>query len=255
MTEELKIIDVNAGNLATENVCCGFSDKKHRQGVQDKQDWLMARYAEGLKYKKLNARCKVFIEYIPAEYAWAPIDAPNYLFIHCLWVSGRYKAQGWARKLLEECEQDAQGKHGIVVISTKKKMPFTVEKKFFVKHGFESCDSAPPYWELLMKRFDVNAPAPTFRESARLTACDQAEGFLFMYTDQCPYLDHWVDQMIGFAAARGVPAQKQHITTREEAQNMPSAFPLFSMFYNGQFVGHEMMPEKKFDKLVAKLTA
>jgi ribosomal protein S18 acetylase RimI-like enzyme len=255
MAETLEIIDVNIGNLTTENVCCGFSDKKHQKGVQDKQDWLMARFVEGLKYKKLNTRCKVFIEYIPAEYAWAPIEAPEYVFIHCFWVSGRYKGQGWAKKLLQECEHDAQGKHGIAVISTKKKMPFTVDKKFFFKHGFESCDSVPPYFELLVKRFNQDAPLPTFRERARFAECPQKEGFMFMYSDQCPYLDHWVDQMIGFAANHNIPAQKLRITTRAEARNMPSAFPLFSMFYNGRFVTHEMMAEKKFDKLVTKLTA
>ncbi len=257
MDEHCEIIDVNAENLATESVCCGFSDKKHRQGVQDKQDWLMARFVEGLKYKKLNTRCKVFIEYIPAEYAWAPVEAPNYLFIHCFWVSGRYKGHGWARKLLEACEQDAQtqGKHGIAVISTKKKMPFTVEKKFFLKHGFEYGDSAPPYFELLVKRFDKNALLPVFRDSAKIGECKQKEGFFFLYSDQCPYLDHWVDQMMGFAARHAISANKLRLATREEAQNMPTAYPLFSMFYNGQFITHEMMSEKKFDKLVATLTA
>jgi GNAT superfamily N-acetyltransferase len=255
MTTPLDIIDVNAENLAAESVCCGFSDKKHRQGVQDKEAWLRARFAEGLTYKKLNVRCKVFIEYIPAEYAWAPVEAPNYLFIHCLWVSGKYKGQGWSRKLLAACEQDAvaDGKHGLAVISTQKKKPFTVEKKFFLHHGFEVCDCAPPYFELLVKRCQPDAPLPVFRDSARQAACDQKNGFVFMYSDQCPYLDYWVEQMIGFAGQRSIPASKLRLTTRDQARNMPSAYPLFSMFYNGQFITHEMMPEKKFDALIASL--
>ncbi|MFB6364074.1 histidine phosphatase family protein [Paenibacillus elgii] len=31
----------------------------------------------------LDAKGKVFIEYLPAENAWVPIDAPHYMFINC----------------------------------------------------------------------------------------------------------------------------------------------------------------------------
>ena len=34
---------------------------------------------------------KQTIEYIPAEHAWNPIDAPGYMYIDCLWVSGSFK--------------------------------------------------------------------------------------------------------------------------------------------------------------------
>jgi len=254
MNNTLQIISVDENTVETEGICCAFSDKKHREGVQLKEDWLKARFTEGLKFKKLNIRGKVFIEYIPAEYAWSPIEAPDYMFIHCFWVSGRYKGQGWGKQLLEECFQDAQGKKGIVVISTKKKMPFTVEKKFYLKYGFEPCDSAPPYFELLVKRFNDDTPLPTFRENAKLAECKNKEGLTFMYTDQCPYLNFWVDQMIGFAARHDLPTQKIRITTRKEAQNTPSAFPMYSLFYQGKFVTHEMMAEKKFEKLLSQLT-
>ena len=39
-------------------------------------------------------RGKCFIEYIPAENAWVPIEAAGWLYINCLWVSGDvYKRQ------------------------------------------------------------------------------------------------------------------------------------------------------------------
>lgn len=74
----------------------------------------------------LNERAKVFIEYLPAQHAWAPIEAPNYMYINCLWVSGKYKNQHHARRLLERCIEDAQaqGMDGIVHIVGKKKLPF-----------------------------------------------------------------------------------------------------------------------------------
>lgn len=39
--------------------------------------------------------------------------------------------------------------------------------------------------------------------------------------------------------------------SREDAQNAPSPFTIFSLFYDGRFVSHEILSEKKFDKNIA----
>ena len=49
-----------------------------------------------------------FIEYIPAENAWVPIDADGYIYINCLWVSGSMKGHGYSNDLLNECIRDAK---------------------------------------------------------------------------------------------------------------------------------------------------
>ena len=68
-------------------------------------------------------RGKCFIEYIPAENAWIPIEAPNYLYIDCFWVSGSFKGHGYSNDLLNSCIEDAKtaGKAGICVLSSGKK--------------------------------------------------------------------------------------------------------------------------------------
>lgn len=75
-------------NLDSEHICCAISDKKGECGVSSKKAWLRERIQEGLVFLKLDVRGKVFIEYIPAEKAWCPIDADGYMFIDCFWVSG-----------------------------------------------------------------------------------------------------------------------------------------------------------------------
>lgn len=252
MDTSFEILSLDQNTVKTEGICCAFSDKKHQQGVHLKQEWLTARFAEGLKYQRLNVRGKVFIEYIPAEYAWSPIEAPGYMFIHCFWVSGRYKGQGWGAKLLETCLADSQDKNGVVVVTTKKNMPFFTEKSFFLKKGFEVCDTAPPYFELLVKPLK-DAPLPGFRANAKMAACKNTQGFTFLYSDLCPFAHVWVDYMLDFAEKHGIPAQKIHIAACEEAQNVPSASALFSIFYNGKFVSHEIMNERRFEKLVQTL--
>ena len=37
---------------------------------------------------------------------------------------------------------------------------------------------------------------------------------------------------------------------REQARQAPTPFPTYSLFYNGAFVTHEILSEKKFEKLL-----
>lgn len=79
----VKQIRVTTENLESEHICCAISDKRMARGVQQKKAWLQERIEEGLVFKKLDVNGKVFIEYLPAEYAWVPIIAPGYLCINC----------------------------------------------------------------------------------------------------------------------------------------------------------------------------
>ena len=58
-----------------------------------KKEWLKQRFAEGLVFYRSTERGKCFIEYIPAENAWVPIQADGYVYIDCLWVCKRAGAK------------------------------------------------------------------------------------------------------------------------------------------------------------------
>ena len=74
---------VTLENLEAEHICCCISDKKGENCVSSKKSWLRNRMQEGLVFNKLDVRGKVFIEYLPAEFAWAPIKAEGYMYIDC----------------------------------------------------------------------------------------------------------------------------------------------------------------------------
>ncbi|WP_398446312.1 GNAT family N-acetyltransferase, partial [Sedimentibacter sp.] len=122
----MNIINIDSSNIDKEHICCAISDKKGESCVSSKKNWMKEQFENGLVFKRLDAKGKVFIEYIPAENAWCPIVAEGYIFINCFWVSGQFKGQGYANKLLEECINDAklQNKQGLVILSSSKKMPF-----------------------------------------------------------------------------------------------------------------------------------
>ena len=69
----MELIKLTHENLDQEHICCAISSSKDVQ-VMSKKAWLKERLDEGLVFLKGNVRGKCFIEYIPAEYAWAPVE-------------------------------------------------------------------------------------------------------------------------------------------------------------------------------------
>ena len=94
----MEYIRVSKDNLEEEHICCAISNNKDIQ-VSSKKAWLADRFDEGLVFLKSVERGKCFIEYIPAEYAWNPINASEYMYIDCLWVSGSLKGHGYSSDL------------------------------------------------------------------------------------------------------------------------------------------------------------
>ncbi|WP_166241840.1 GNAT family N-acetyltransferase [Paenibacillus turpanensis] len=230
-----------------------MSDKKSVNGVQLKKEWLSCRFEEGLQFQKLDVKGKVFIEYVPAEYAWAPVDAPGYMMINCFWVSGSFKGKGYGAALLDQCMENAKEKHGLVILTSAKKKPYLSDKAYLVKHGFEVCDTAPPYFELMVKRFNSSAPDPVFRASAKQGIPGGKEGLVVYYTNQCPFTDYYAnDELEEIGQELGVPVERVRLTSREEAQNAPSAWATYSAFYNGKFLTHEILNKKKAATLLQR---
>ena len=248
----MEIISLTSANIDTEHICCAIADKKCSAGYEGKKKWLKDRFEQGYVFKKLDARGKVFIQYGPAEYAWAPVSAPGYTMIDCFWVSGQYKEKGYGKALYDECVADSKDKNGIIAVVGNKKLPFLSEKKFFQKNGFELCDTAPPYFELWYKRFKKDAPMPVFNASVKNASCDVPSGLAVYYTEACPFTDFYVNTELAEAAKeKNIPLLIKKITTMEEAQQHFVPFTIFSLFYNGKFVTHQILSKNSFEKFIA----
>ena len=246
----MELVKLTQENIDQEHICCAISSNKDIQ-VMSKKNWLKERLKEGLVFLKGNVRGKCFIEYIPAEYAWAPIRADGYMYIDCLWVSGQFKGHGYSNLLLDACIEDskAKGKNGLVLLSSKKKMGFLSDPKYMRYKGFQTVDTAEPYFELMYLPFEKGAALPRFRDAVRGQE-DMEEGFVLYYTNQCPFTAKYVPILENMAKSRNAVFQSIQIQTREDAWECPSPFTTFSLFYDGKFVTHEILWEKKFDKIL-----
>ncbi len=138
----MNYIKLDRTNIENEHICCAFSDKKCSESYELKKQWLKRQFDNGYSFLRLDERAKVFIEYGPAEKAWLPIIAPNYVCIGCFWVSGKYKKSGHGKALLQQAIIDAkkQDKDGLVTVVGKEKFHFMSDTKWLLKQGFEICD-------------------------------------------------------------------------------------------------------------------
>ena len=246
----MNIITVAKENLEQEHICCAISSNKDCQ-VASKKSWLTERFIDGLVFKKCDVRGKCFIEYIPAEKAWCPIDAEGYMHINCFWISGRFKGQGYSNLLLEECINDSKGKgkKGLCVLSSKKKMPFLSDPKYTKYKGFTVADTAEPFYELLYLPFGTDSQKPCFKQSAKTPKINE-QGFVLYYSYQCPYTAKYVPVIEDVAKAKSVKFKTIRFETTEEAQNAPAPSTSYCLFFNGEFLTNEILSDKKFEKLL-----
>ena len=171
-------------NIDKEHIYCAMSGKQSLA----KKEWLKQRFEEGLVFYRSAERGKCFIEYIPAENAWVPIDAAGWLYINCLWVSGSLKGHGYSSELLEECLRDAkaQGKNGVCILCAEgRKREFLADPKFLTHKGFKVSDISDCGISLMCLPLAESAQPPKFKDCAKHPKVEE-NGFVLYYTDQCP---------------------------------------------------------------------
>jgi L-amino acid N-acyltransferase YncA len=242
----MEFIQVTKDNLEKEHICCAISNNKDVQ-VSSKKAWLADRFDEGLVFLKSVERGKCFIEYIPAENAWVPIEATDYMYIDCLWVSGSLKGHGYSSDLLMACIEDSKkkGRKGLCILCASKKRPFLADPKFLKYKGFIVGDEADNGIQLWYLPLSPDAKKPRFRPCAKHPHIDES-GYVLYYTNQCPFNAKYVPIVEATAKEYGIPFRAIRIETREQAQSAPTPVTTYALFYNGAYVTNEQMNAAKF---------
>ncbi len=240
----LNFIRVTKDNINKEPPCCAISGK---QGAL-KKAWLKQRFDDGLVFYRSEERGKCFIEYIPAENAWAPIEADGYIFIDCLWVSGEFKGKGYSNMLLSKCicDASAQGKNGICILSSSgRKKEFHSDPKYLAYKGFSVADCSDCGITLMYLPLKDGAAPPKFKDCAKHPKNPEA-GFVVYYTDQCPFAYYWVSRIEKTAQKHKIPLKTVHITAKEAAQNAPTPITTYALFKEGKLLTTVIQSDKKF---------
>lgn len=253
----MKYITLTKENIEKEHICCAFSDKKCSGSYQRKKEWLRKEFENGYVFRRLDERAKVFIEYGPAEKAWVPVTAENYLMIGCFWVSGKYKNQGHGKALLNEVIKAAQeqGKEGLVTVAGIKKFHFMSDNKWLLKQGFDICGETDSGFGLFAMKFNKSGITPVFNDSVKSGECPHKKGLVAYYTNRCPFSEYHVIETLTLTAGKlNLPLKVIKLRTMQEAQEAPTPATIFSLFLNGKFMTTDISAckERRLEKLIRK---
>ncbi len=240
----MRYIRITQENIDKEHICCAMSGKQSLA----KKEWMKQRFADGLVFYRSEERGKCFIEYLPAENAWVPLEADGWFYIDCLWIAGSMKGHGYSNDLLSECVRDAeeQGKKGICILCAEgRKREFLADPKFLAHKGFQTADISDCGINLMYLPLVPDAMPPKFKECARHPKVSE-EGFVLYYTDQCPFTCYWVPRVEETAKEYGIPFQAIHITDKATAQNVPAPVTTYALFRDGEFLTQCIQSDQKF---------
>jgi hypothetical protein len=245
------LIDVTPQNVAKRGLFC-LKNTKH-PGFKAKQAWFEERYEDGLRLRLvLNEEGKQagFIEFVPAEMAWRPVDAPGYLFIHCLFIYGRENAgKGFASALIQSCVDDAQrqGKSGVA--ATCSEGSWLTGKRVFLAQDFVEVDHRERY-DLVARKLDPNASDATLLDWTRHRS--EFSGWNLLYTDQCPYHDRSATELVEMARSFEVKLNVTKLTTAREAQRGPTGFGTYAVLRDGRVLEDHYISKGRFRNILRK---
>jgi len=246
------LVRVDERNLDTEHICCAIgNDKENSARAAAKKAWLVERFSEGHVFLKADLRGKAFIEFGPAEKAWFPIEAPNWLFAQCFWVAGSAAGKGIAARLLEAAESDAKKKAGLCFLAAAKgKRPFLSDGRYLKAKGYEIVDEALGFG-LFAKATKKGAAPPRFADSARAGKLQRpSKGLDLYWSPQCPFVPSVAREMAAAAKEAGLAARLHEIDSAEAARGLRAPPGIFQAYLDGAFLTHELMPPEKFVKFI-----
>ncbi len=252
---DTEVIDLTPENISDYGVC-GYKDVKKHLELRRKIKWFKEYYPKGLRIKVLFSKTGGYqgmLEYIPGVYAHRPVDAKEYMFIHCIFVGFKnaFKGKGHASALIDECIKDANDKRmqGVAVVT--RNGSFMAKKDIFLKKGFVVVDKAKPDFELLVLKFRHHAVPPKFKD---MPVEHYKKGLTIIRSPQCPYSVKNVDAMVETAKSMHIKTNIVDLEDSDSAQNSPCAFGTFCIIYEGEIISHHPISNTRFENIMkAKL--
>ena len=142
--------------------------------------------------------------------------------------------------------------YGVAVVT--RKGPFMAGKELFLNNDFKIVDTALPDFELLINKFNNNAPIPKFKGDLNERQSQYGEGITIIRADQCPYTVKNVNEISEVAEKKfGKKPNIINLRNYKEAQNSPCAFGTFCILYNGKVIAHHPISKGRFTNIINNL--
>lgn len=249
--DQFKIIEVTPENVQEETLFCVKDIKS--PGFACKKNWFAKQYKEGLCIKILkgtDGKMIGFIEYVPASNVWRPVEADNFMFIHCMYVySKKERKKGYGSLLIHEAEKEAKAKNmsGVCVMTSKG--AWITDKSIFSKNGFNEVGKRGRF-ELLSKKWENAVPDPKLIDWTAQQA--KYKGWHLLYADQCPWHEKSVEAILNTAMDYDIDLKITKLKTAQEVKNAPSGYGVFSLLHDGKLLEDHYLSATRFRNILKK---
>jgi hypothetical protein len=253
-----ELLDINVHNLNAAP-CCGIQNPAH-PGLASKRCWLQEHFELGLKARSLidvDGKPCGYIEYLPGEYAWRGIDARGYMFIHCIWnPSKRNRSKGWASAMVEACVSDAKKAGMLGVAVTTRKGPWMAGSALFESNGFQLVDTAPPDYEIWVRKFKARSANPMFKKGFGIKAVRLKDELTIIHSPQCPYIAKFTAEIVQTAREEyGIAPRIIELNSYRDAQDAPTPYAVFSILSNGKVLADHQISRTRFRNIMRTMLA
>ena len=104
----------------------------------------------------------------------------------------------------------------------------------------------------MVLKLNKNAKSPIFSGNAKRGICANKNGFTFIYSNQCPFIEDSIKNLTKVLKNKKFSYDVIKLQNYKDAQKIGSPFGTLGIYYNGKFMTHEPMTEKKFEKFLSK---
>ena len=248
---KMEIVTLTPENTSRHGFFCIKNPES--PGFAAKQEWFTKAYEQGLQiqlYYSDDGRLAGFIEYVPGEFAWRPVEAKDYLFIHCLFIyPNKYRTSGAASALIAESVKYAKSMNLKGVCTLVSDGPWMARAKVFTKNSFQRVASKGRF-ELMALKFDPDEVVPELIDWEKQLS--KYKGWHLFYSNQCPWHKKGIQVLEKVAREKNMDLTIHCITSAAKAKKVPSGFGTFALVSNGKLIEDHYISERRFRTILEK---
>jgi hypothetical protein len=134
--------------------------------------------------------------------------------------------------------------------------PWLADRRLFLANGFEPVDTAPPDYQLLVRKLKRAAANPSFKKSWGQKVARYGRGLTIIRSSQCPHIAKFASE-IAQAAAKEYHLKPRVVELRSwrDAQDAPTPYAVFALIYNGRLLADHQISRTRFRNIMNKLMA
>jgi hypothetical protein len=134
--------------------------------------------------------------------------------------------------------------------------PWLADHRLFLANGFEPVDTAPPDYQLLVRKFDNGAVNPAFKRGWDRKLGQYGRGLTMIHSSQCPHVSKFAAEIAETAENEfGIRPTMVDLKSWSDAQDAPTPYATFALIYNGRLLADRQISRTRFRNIMSKCAA